>query len=176
MMDARVVFLKTKKGEEEISHRTHKLNHALRYVLILVNGKSTVGEIQSKGHGLPNIEGALDALAAQGFIQTVTESKLRGNIVKRDARSEIIELAHSLLADRAGPIIKKLNEAGDTPDALTQTANACKRLIKLTIDDQKAEEFVSRAQEIIFASTLQHQPIQAPRQRMQHDVARGDAR
>ena len=52
-MDPRIVFLKTQKGEAEIVTRTNKLNHALRYVLILVNGKSTVGEIMDKGAGLP---------------------------------------------------------------------------------------------------------------------------
>lgn len=164
MMDPRVVFLKTKKGEEEIAIRTHKLNHALRYVLILVDGKSTVGEIQGKGDGLPNIEATLDLLAAQGFIHTVVESKQTGNIIKRDPKSEIIDLAHALLGDKARPIIKKLHEADDTPEALAQATNACKRLIKLTIDDQKAEDFVRRAQEIIFASTLQLQPIQQQRQ------------
>jgi hypothetical protein len=157
MMDARVVFRKTEKGEQEIVSRTCKLNHALRYVLILVDGESTVGQILGKGAGLPEIETALDYLAASGFIQTTVEANLskRGNVVKRDAKSEIIALAHALLGPQAGPVVKKIQGSDNAPEALAQTANVCKRLIKLAINDQVAEEFVRRAQEIIYTSTLQ---------------------
>lgn len=156
MMDSRVVFRKTPKGAEEIATRTHKLNHALRYVLILVDGESTVGEVLAKGAGLPEIEIALDYLAASGFIQTTVEADLRnGAPIRRDARSDMIALAHSLLGAQAGPVVKKLRESGDEPEALAHTANVCRKLIKLAINDQQAEEFVRRAQEIIYASRLQ---------------------
>lgn len=152
-MDARVVFAKTEKGDAEISTRTYKLNHALRYALILVDGKSTVGQILAKGAGLPHIELALDQLATAGFIRTLTQAT-QPVLVKRDPKGELIALAHSMLAGQAGPIVKKLTESDNTPDALVQTANACKRLIKLAIDENKAEEFLRQAQEIIYASTL----------------------
>ena len=159
-MDPRIVFLKTQKGETEIVTRTNKLNHALRYVLILVNGKSTVGEIMDKGAGLPKIELALDMLATQGFIYTLVESKQTSQASLRDPKSQIIALAQTLLGDDAKPIIKKLRESDNSPDALAHTTNMCKRLIKLTIDDVKAEDFVRRAQEIIFSSTIQLPPPQ----------------
>ena len=156
MMDARVVFRKTNKGDVEIASRTYKLNPALRYVLILVDGESTVGQILAKGAGLPEIETALDYLAASGFIQTTVEANLKsGVVVKRDAKSDIIALARALLGAQAGPVVRKLQDADNAPEALAQTANVCKRLIKLAINDQKADEFVRRAQEIIYASTLQ---------------------
>jgi len=152
-MDARLVFVKTAKGEEELALRTFKLNHALRYVLILVDGKSTVKEILDKGAGLPNMEQALNYLATGDFVVTLQQVKNTSR-VQHSPRSEIIELAQSMFGDKAAPIVKKLRETSDATDALVQTTNACKRLIKLTIDDKKAEDFVRRSQEIIYASTL----------------------
>lgn len=156
MMDARVVFQKTAKGDQEIASRAYKLNHALRYVLILVDGESTVGEILAKGAGLPEIEIALDYLASSGFIQTTAEALIKpGMAVKRDAKSDIIALAHTLLGANAGPVVRKIQDSDEEPEVLAQTTNVCKRLIKLAINDQKAEEFVRRAQEIIYTSRLQ---------------------
>ena len=152
-MDSHVVFVKTEKGEAEIVSRAHKLNHGLRYALILVDGKSTVGEILTKSAGLPQIELALTQLATNGFIRTLIEAK-KPQIAARDPKGELIALARSLLGNQAGTIEKKLRESESSPDALAQTASACKRLIKLSIDEQKAEEFLSRAQEIIYASSL----------------------
>lgn len=152
-MDARLVFAKTAKGENEIVSRTHKLNHVLRYALILVNGSSTVKDILDKSAGLPNIERALDYLATTEFIHTLQEVQNAGHI-QRDPKSEIIALAHSMFGEQANPVIKKLSAADNSPDALSETTDACKRLIKLTIDEQHAEDFVRRSQEIIYASTL----------------------
>lgn len=154
-MDPRVVFSKTEKGEAEITSRTYKLNHALRYVLILVDGKSSVGDILAKGAGLPRIEAALDQLAAGGFIHTLTQASQPVSIVKRDLKAELIALAYDMLGNQSSAVVKKLNESDDSPDALSQAVNTCKRLIKLAIDEKKADEFQRRAQEIIYASTLQ---------------------
>lgn len=157
MIGKNVVFVKTSKGNEEIIQRTHKLNHGLRYVLILVNGKSTVGEILEKGAGLPAIDQALEYLATSGFIETISDTVSENKQTKRGAfspRTEIIALAQAMLGAQATPVVKKFSEANDEPDALTQTATICKRLIKLAIDEKKADEFARRAQEIIFASKI----------------------
>lgn len=151
-MDVGLVFTKTEKGEAELKSRQYKLNHALRYVLILVNGKSTVQEILDKGAGLPDLEPSLSYLAEAGFVQTrqdlLRQSRSRAN----PPRDEIIALARNMFGDQADPVIKKFRESDDTPEALAQTTNACKRLIKLTIDAEHAEDFMQRSQEIIFAS------------------------
>ena len=153
MIDPRLVFLKTEKGEAEFSTRAYKLNHALRYVLILVNGKSTVDEIRSKGAGLPNVDETLRQLAELGFIHSQNASKPRTNAFVDNPKGELIALAHEILGTQAATVIKKLNASDETPQALTDTATACKRLIKLAIDDQKAGDFERRAQEIIYSSS-----------------------
>lgn len=151
-MDASLVLLKTEKGEAEITSRKYKLNHALRYVLILVNGKSSVKEILDKGAGLPNLAPSLDYLVNAGFVQT-QQDVLSAHFDHHHPRDEIIALANKMFGSQAAPVIKKLRESAEARDALVQTANACKRLIKLTIDDENAEEFMRRSQEIIYASS-----------------------
>lgn len=153
MMDPHLVFLKTEKGEAEFSTRAYRLNHALRYVLILVNGKSTVDEIRSKGAGLPNVDETLSQLAELGFIHTQSASKPRSSAFANNPKGELIALAHEILGIQAAAVIKKLNASAETTQALTETATACKRLIKLAIDDHKAADFERRAQEIIFSSS-----------------------
>ena len=86
-----------KSQPRAFSKRAHGLVHGLRFVLILVDGKSPVSRISDKGAGLPNIPATLE------------------------------ELAH--------------------------TAEQCKKLIKLLIDDQKADEFVRRSNELLFIAT-----------------------
>jgi hypothetical protein len=67
-VDTNIVFVKTEKGRSEIETREYNINFKLRIALILVNGKSTVGEM------LPKIPGdgtlLLESLQRDGFIAT----------------------------------------------------------------------------------------------------------
>ena len=157
MIDPRLVFLKTEKGEVEFSTRAYKLNHALRYVLILVNGKSTVDEIRSKGAGLPNVDETLSQLAELGFIDSQIASKPSSSAFANNPKSELIALAHEILGTQAAAVIKKLIASDETTQALAETTTACKRLIKLAIDDHKAGDFERRAQEIIYSTSARPQ-------------------
>ena len=125
MIDPHLVFLKTEKGEAEFSTRAYKLNHALRYVLILVNGKSTVDEIRSKGAGLPNVDETLSQLAELGFIHPQSASKPRSSVFANNPKGELIALAHEILGTQAAAVIKKLNASEETPQALAETATTC---------------------------------------------------
>lgn len=151
-MDARLVFTRTAKGEEEFQHRTYRLNPLLRRVLIMIDGQSPVSRLIERGTGLSDVPTALQILAAEGFIST-TEEATRSGVALSDPKAEIIALARSLLGDQSGKVVKKIEEAGNSPEALSQAADACRKLIKLFIDENKAEEFVRRAKEILFAAT-----------------------
>ncbi|MEO1767174.1 hypothetical protein [Thiobacter aerophilum] len=151
-MDPRLVFVRTAKGEEEFERRTHGLSQALRRVLILVDGKSPVARIMERGLGLPDVEGALTTLAQEGFIATAEEAGRRGLGVG-DPKAELATLARSLLGPQSAKVVKKIQESGDTPQELAATIDSCRKLIKLFIDDAKAEEFARRAHELLFSST-----------------------
>lgn len=151
-MDARLVFARTAKGEEEFQHRTYHLNQMLRRVLIMIDGKSSVSALIERGTGLSDVPTALEILASEGFISTAEEAT-RGGIGVGDPKAELIALARSLLGEQSAKVVKKIEESGGSPDALSQATDACRKLIKLFIDESKAEEFARRAKEILFAAS-----------------------
>jgi len=150
-MDSRLVFVRTSKGEEEFRHRTHRLAQALRLVLIMIDGRSPVSRLLEKGGGLTDVPSALHTLAAEGYISTAEEAGRRGMGVG-DPKAEMIALARTLLGAQGDKVVKKIADADNSPEALSEAADACRKLIKLFIDDAKAEEFVRRAKEILYAS------------------------
>lgn len=62
------VYGKTAKGQEEISTRSYKLPQKQRLVLILVDGKLSVGQHQEKAGPLGDVVAILDELERGGFI------------------------------------------------------------------------------------------------------------
>lgn len=151
-MHSRLVFVRTAKGEEEFARRTYGLAHTLRWVLILVDGKSAVSRIKEKALGVPDVEQALSILAAEGFIATVEETARQGMAVG-DPKAELTALARTLLGAQAARVVKKIQESGATPQELSATIDSCTKLVRLFIDDAKADEFARRAQELLFLST-----------------------
>jgi hypothetical protein len=67
-MNPNSVLSKTQKGVREIETRENKLDHRLRALLIMVNGKATAGEIAKKFEQLGDIGPMIDQLLAQGFV------------------------------------------------------------------------------------------------------------
>lgn len=151
-MDSRLVFVRTAKGEEEFERRRHGLSAMLRRVLILVDGTSPVSRIVERALGVPDVEQALSQLAAEGFIATAEEAGRRGFGIG-DPKAELATLARDLLGAQSAKVVKKIQESGDTPQELSATIDSCRKLIKLFIDDAKADEFARRAQELLFSST-----------------------
>jgi hypothetical protein len=62
------VLAKTDKGNREIETRENKLDHRLRALLIMVNGKATTAELAKKFEQLGDITPMLSQLVSQGFI------------------------------------------------------------------------------------------------------------
>lgn len=67
-MNPNSVLSKTQKGVREIETRENKLDHRLRALLIMVNGRATAGEIAKKFEQLGDIGPMIDQLIAQGFV------------------------------------------------------------------------------------------------------------
>lgn len=68
-MEATLLALKTPKGHEEIRSRAHGLSQKLRTLLIMVDGKSTVGELLGRFPGVAEIQSNLRQLIELGFVQ-----------------------------------------------------------------------------------------------------------
>ncbi len=68
-MDRNAVLVKTGKGAEEVKSRTFGLAARLRSVLIMVDGNSTVADYLTRFGAIPDIEGSLQQLLDQGFVE-----------------------------------------------------------------------------------------------------------
>jgi hypothetical protein len=67
-MKALDVYVKTDKGRDEIQTRKHQLPATLRSLLIMIDGRSTAGEILKQVAPMGITPDALEQLVAQGFI------------------------------------------------------------------------------------------------------------
>jgi hypothetical protein len=142
-MNPKRIYKKTAKGLEEINSRKFGLSQNLRHVLIFVDGIADVAKILEKGSGIANIEQHLEELAGQGFIQSDDHTTISA------IKEELIEVAKQTLGPDADKIITKLKDAHETKEGLEETVGSCKRLVRLVIDEKKAEELMSKCSAIL---------------------------
>ena len=155
-MNPDTVYTKTEKGKERFDARDIPTN--LRHALILVDGRSTLTELLKKGEGLVNLSDSLEMLEQMGLIAP------HGSIAEVSApapspdtpgtggipvKRQLITLAISVLGDKSEKIIRKIEETLDSNEALRHTIDSCGKVIKLTIDEKKAEAFVTAAKDIM---------------------------
>ena len=142
-MDNSIVFAKTAKGAEEIQDRKYGIPLKLRHLLIIVDGKSNVEELLKKGAGLPDITEKLAKLEREEFIASqkpgIAEIKVK-----------LIAIAQETLGTDANIIVKKIKAAPSTREGLQSAIDSCTKLVKLTIDEKKADELVENCRQVIF--------------------------
>ena len=159
-MNPAVIYAKTPKGLEELTHRTAAVPQKLRSVLILVDGKTRCAELVQKCSFIPQCEEHLAWLEANGYIQRAGMGASPGPVAPsaaaspspapmpapaaRSPRLALIDLAHELLGAHAGAVVQRLQDTDDQHDALVQTLERCHKLIRLSIDEKKAEQFRQR--------------------------------
>jgi len=152
-MDRNAIVAKTAKGEEEIQHRSHGLDRNLRYVLIMVDGKSTVTElIEEKGAALADVEAYLRELAEAGYISIGGVDETCTVTSEHDIpaiKAQLIAIATEVLGGDAGKIVSKLEAAPDSKEGLQEVVNSCKKLVKLLIDEKKAETLMARCSSVL---------------------------
>jgi DNA-binding PadR family transcriptional regulator len=142
-MDPKRVYQKTDKGEEELRTRKYGIPQHLRQVLIFVDGRSNIAKILEKAAGFPNVGQSLDELTQQGFI------RLDETVTITGIKSELIETAKQTLGADAEKIIAKIKDAPETKEGLQATMSSCKKLVRLVIDEKKAEELIQKCSEIM---------------------------
>jgi hypothetical protein len=111
-MDPNSVLSKTQKGAQEIETRANKLEHRLRALLIVVNGKSTAGEVAAKFGKVADVLPMLQQLVAQGFVAASAGAE--------ELKRAQLELCTYLL-----------NALGPDADAITAKVERCKSMDEL---------------------------------------------
>lgn len=153
-MDLTAIVAKTKKGEEEIQSRAHGLDKNLRLALILVDGKSTVQElIDGKGGGRQELADSIRQLAEAGFVSvggvSGDECQISSDKDIATIKGELIAIANEVLGSEAGKIVAKLEAAPDSREGLQEVVNSCKKVVKLLIDENKAEALMLRCSKVL---------------------------
>ncbi|VAW98474.1 hypothetical protein MNBD_GAMMA21-2190 [hydrothermal vent metagenome] len=151
-MNPAIIFTKTSRGQDVIKKRARGLGHSLRLALILVDGHSSVNQLKLKAMTMNNLEKSLEVLALNGLIQANSDSwqiiKDNPAVIRRASsnpeiskiKARLIDAAILILGDEAHRVINLIRETSDSPQALSETVNRCKKIILLTLDEDRAKE------------------------------------
>ena len=153
-MDSQVILAKTPQGAEALARQDHDLPRQLRHALILVDGRSTVAKLEQRGAIIPDFPSALRELVARGLVAPVGHGGPPTGPGGAAANSHailngLVTAAGSILGDKAGKVVKKLEESGHSREDYLAAVEGCYKLIRLTIDEARAEEFRTAAKDII---------------------------
>lgn len=152
MIDPMIQFAKSPKGAEEIQDRTCNLSNELRTVLIVVDGKRTVQQLEKQFGKFGDIQKLLEALWAQGFIKPQTSVGLspiplapvaanpRPGPNSAQLKSQLGTQIQQHFGLMAAPLIKKM-EKYNTADDLYGYAVHCRELIEGSFSEKKADVF-----------------------------------
>ena len=149
-MDVNAVYARTSRGEEEIRTRANQLRAVQRQALILIDGRSPLAGVLDRWGSLTGLPDALLFLADNGFIAPLTSP---GNAAAGTAngatadhvRGHLVGLVESLVPNGNARMVAKLKDAPGSRDGLQAAVDSCYKLMRLTIDEDLAEKFVSRA-------------------------------
>ncbi len=145
MLEGDPVIRRTEKGEEELKTRKYGLPVRMRGVLVLVDGTSSLQKIKAKAYGMPDVDSAIESLLAEGYIESVADFEDGVAVLK----SRLIEAAGDVLGVKAEKVISRIEDAPDDIEGLRAAVEGSVKLVKLTIDEKKADELMKKAEEIL---------------------------
>lgn len=167
-MDSATILCKTSKAVSELAQRTGALPQKLRPVLIVIDGRTELSELLRLYSAIPDFKEHLTWMLQNGFIQPLGVSQVAhkgdatvGGGMQQAVRSSsgpistaLIELAHELLGAQADSVVKRIQDTEETREALTHTLERCHKLIRLSIDESKAEQFLSLGTKLLASTSL----------------------
>jgi hypothetical protein len=154
-MDTSQILVKTSKGVEEMKHRS--LPQAMRALLIMVDGVTSIRNLLSKTAQVPKAEENLNWLMNEGFVESVMSAArpdamsvpaaLSGSRVS--GKQALIAMTRELLGADAAKVIQRLEDVTDSRQELLQAVDRCHKFIKLTIDENKAHQFLKTSHALL---------------------------
>ena len=152
-MRADLVLFRTQKGEDILLSHGREISTNQRRALLVVNGKTGSAELAKTVFWVTDMTVTLQELLALGLVSdSPSASDMPGSPASAESQLTKVMLAamaRELLGDSAERIIKKVEEAEDTPEALEQVLAGCKKLIKLTISEEMADTFLQRGLKLL---------------------------
>lgn len=171
-MFERTVFSRTPAGEEALARVDHSLSMALRRALILVDGRSDGAALRAKAP-YRDLDASLEALLAQGLIAipgeaaaapvtlaqpvaVATAASLPGQaaVPASDSpaaiRQALFDLCRQVLGDaKAEATARRILTAGDEPGAIAAALAKTVSVVRLTVDETKANEIKRRGEALL---------------------------
>lgn len=125
----------TEKGKQEL--RSHKagVNLEWRWILILIDGRSTVKEILDKATVIDKAPAILLNLINEGYMETKEVYNLN---------LRFIEIARDVLGKDASIVAKKLEDCSFDRNSILSTILQVKKTVQNIIGDEKANVLESR--------------------------------
>lgn len=157
-MDSTLILVKTSKGVEEIKSRAFGLSQNLRALLIMADGATSLSSLLSRNGQMPKTEESIAWLVREGFVETVPGNSKRPAPAAASAgpitgqltpKQMLIAMARELLGPDAPKVLQRLDEAPESAVELAAAIERCHKFIKLTIDEKKAQQFLSAAQSLL---------------------------
>ncbi len=141
-MDEQRIYRKTDKGQEAIAARLHGLVGRGRTLLILVDGKRELTELQRLAGGLGDIAQMLQTLALDGFIAPTAGAPptMRASpaTVAAPANGAYAAASDDLAAARAVACHRLIEMLGPTADPLCMQIDATRNLPDFVAAVQRA--------------------------------------
>jgi len=173
-MNPRTVFTKTEKGVDEIQQRQGGLAARERQLLIMIDGNRPLADLESRFGAVMDVPRTLVNLAEHGYIRLangqplkVPESLRAGTPERVSAgtapglsdpavglREQLIRLSKDMLGRDAERLVQKINSLSDDPEEVQAALGNCCRIIKLMIDEKKADAFCVAANQVMAAHLL----------------------
>ncbi|HSQ77843.1 MAG TPA: hypothetical protein VLN91_03025 [Nitrospirota bacterium] len=79
----------------------------------------------------------------QGFIEADRTATVAA------VKDELIGMARQTLGADAEKVVAKITDAQETKQGLEAAIASCKKLVRLTIDEKKAEELINKCSELL---------------------------
>jgi acetyl esterase/lipase len=151
-MDSTLILVKTAKGLEEIRSRAHGLPQQLRALLIMADGSLSISTLLSRTAHTPQAEESIAWLVREGFVEAVPGKRPTPAAPANGAlppRQMLLAMTRELLGPDAARVLQKLKDAPDSPTELAAAVDRCHKFIKLTLDEQKAAQFLQMARALL---------------------------
>jgi hypothetical protein len=153
-MELAGVLIKTTKGVDEIQTRAYQLPQKKRYLLILVDGHSTLETLVAKFPTLGDIRQTLQELVTEGFLEirggggaAAAAAANPDHQRFREAAAKLSRRLYDLIGPPADDFTGRLEGAQDRAGFLTATKSSV-RMVESFAGKRKAEEFQQQAEEI----------------------------
>lgn len=165
-MDQNLIFFRTEKGKEEIATRAHHLPHRLRAVLILVNGISSVRELEQKAGGLFKLDEMLEQLALDGYIAVHderwaaagAEEASAGLLSAHEIKARLIDLAVLTLGKDATLLVNRLRDTPDDLKSLQQAFAEIRKQLRLVTTEKRIQYLHEKYQQIMGGESAASEP------------------